>query len=82
MCFFTLKQSVSEYNNKGSLVFCAFLDASKAFDRVNHSSLFCKLIEKVINLSSVRLLHFWYSNQSMVVEWKTAFYNILGLQMV
>ena len=48
---------------------CAFCDVSKTFDHVNHSLLFCKLINKGINLSVVRFLHFWYSNQSMIVNW-------------
>ena len=46
MCVFTLKQLISSYHKQGSPVYCAFLDASKAFDRVNHYMLFKKLIEK------------------------------------
>ena len=77
MCALTLKQLVSEFNDKVSPVYCAFLDALKAFDRVNYSLLFRNLIEKGINLNVVRVLHFWYSNQSMIVKLETAFHNLL-----
>ena len=37
---FTSKQLVSKYNDQGSPVFCTFLNASKAFERVCHSLVF------------------------------------------
>ena len=45
------------------------LDASKAFDRVNHVHLFNKLIARGIPGYIVRLLIFWYTNQKMSVRW-------------
>jgi len=44
---FFLKQSVTYCVNKGTPVFSAFLDASKAFDRSNHNLLFAKLKRSV-----------------------------------
>ena len=41
--FFLLKQAISQCNTRGSPVFVAFLDASKAFEKVNHYTLFKKL---------------------------------------
>ena len=35
-CIFALKEMVAKYVNQNSTVFMCFLDASKAFDRVNH----------------------------------------------
>ena len=35
-----LKETVNYYVDHGSRVFCSFLDASKAFDRLVHSGLF------------------------------------------
>ena len=40
MCIFALKEAVLKYRGMNSNVYCCFLDASKAFDRVNHFSLF------------------------------------------
>ena len=36
-CIFALKELISKYMNKDSCVYTCFLDASKAFERVNHS---------------------------------------------
>ena len=37
---FTLKATINLYTDRGSSVFCAFLDASKAFNRLVHDGLF------------------------------------------
>ena len=69
MCVFTLKQLISSYHKQSSPVYYAFLDASKAFDRVNHYMLFKKLIERNMPTCFVRILHYWYSKQNMKVIW-------------
>ena len=43
---FCLKETINHYVEHGSRVYCSFLDASKAFDRLVHSGLFTKLIER------------------------------------
>ena len=45
MCFFMMKELVRYYIEHGSCMYVTYLDASKAFDRVNHQKLFSKLIE-------------------------------------
>ena len=50
MCVFTLKQVIEYYMLQGSPVYVCFLDASKAFDRINHWTLFSKLIDRNVNL--------------------------------
>ena len=63
------KQAVSYYVNQNSPVFSTFLDASKAFDRVNHKLLFKKLSNRNVPACFVRLLTYWYSTQCMKVRW-------------
>ena len=59
----------SYYNWFGSPVYTCFLDASKAFDRVEHWSLFKKLIDRNVPLVVVRILVNWYRQQTLCVKW-------------
>ena len=68
-CIFLLKERIRRYVQLGGPVYCGFLDASKAFDRVCHSTLFLQLVDHGIPLCIVRLLAFWYSEQTMFVSW-------------
>ena len=46
-----------------------FLDASKAFDRVNHSLLSNKLIKRGVCGYLLRIIIYWYETQTMCVKW-------------
>ena len=46
-----------------------FLDASKAFDRIDHWVLFDKLIARGVPHIVIRILMFWYQSQLMCVKW-------------
>ena len=51
------------------MYFSMFLDASKAFGRVNHQWLFEKIDNRGIPGYILRIIVFWYENQTMAVRW-------------
>ena len=72
-CTNVMKNVVNYYTTRGSHVFASFVDFSKAFDKVNYWKLFNKLLDDGIYVSLVSLLSFWYSHQSIAVQWKSVF---------
>ena len=69
MCIFTFKQIIEYYKSLSSPVYVAFLDASKAFDKINHFHLLSKLIDRNVPILIVRLLYYWYTTQLFMVRW-------------
>ena len=49
------------------------MDARKAFDRVNHWTLFAKLIDTQAPLLIVRVLLFWYQVQNVCIKWGNSY---------
>jgi len=54
LCTFVLKEALSYYVTNHSNVFCSFLDATKAFDRINY----CKLFRLLLKRDLVQVLMF------------------------
>jgi hypothetical protein len=60
---FIVQETIKHYNNKGSPVYICSLDAEKAFDSCNWSSLFTKLsIDKQLPSAVIKILHSLYQN--------------------
>ena len=69
-CTFVLKEIISSYTSRDSMVNCVLLDASKAFDRVNFIKLFTLLIDRgICPLIAILLLNM-YLCQKMLVRWQ------------
>ena len=68
MCIFTVKSIIQYYIRQNSPVYTCFLDASKAFDRINHWTLFKKLIDCNVPLLIVRILVFLVSNATSLCQ--------------
>ena len=68
---FPFKSVIKYYNLHNSTVYTCFLDASKAYDRVNHWTLFRKLLNRSIQILIVRMLNYWYTKQELCIRWGT-----------
>jgi hypothetical protein len=69
MCTMILKETIAYYTNNKSPVFCTFLDATKAFDRVNFCKLFRLLIKRNLPACIVRTLINMYTGNLIRVSW-------------
>ena len=66
---FVLRTTVDYFTNRSSAVFTAFLDISKAFDRISHHGLFIKLMERKVPLCLLLILIHWHLNMTCRVKW-------------
>ena len=69
LCTGAVKNIVSRYLHENSAVFACFLDASKAFDLVNHKILFERLFDRKLPAHLIRFFLSWYKEQRMCVRW-------------
>ena len=58
LCRFTVKSVLKYYNLHYTPVYTCCFDASKAYDRVNHWTLFRKLLNRSIHILIVRMLKY------------------------
>ena len=74
MCTAVVKEVLAYYTQQAnSNVFCTFLDASKAIDKVHYCKLFSRLIERNVPPLVIRVLLNMYSGQHVRVLWNGIF---------
>ena len=71
MYIYTLKEFIDYYKQRGTIIFVTFLDASKAFDKIDFWLLFQKLITKDFPVFIIKILAYWYCHQEMHVRWRS-----------
>ena len=64
---YLVKYAIKYYNLHNSPVYTCFLDSSKAYDRVNHWTLFRKLVNQSIHIHIVGMLMFGTLNKNYVL---------------
>ena len=69
LCIYTVKFIMQYYNYYSSPVYTCFLDAWKAFDRINHWTMFKQLILRNVPSILIRILCFWYRSQELCILW-------------
>ena len=69
----TLIEYIELYSKGSTIVFVTFLDASKAFDKLDHCLLRKKIINHKVPLFIVRLLLVWYFFQRVHIRWRNTF---------
>jgi len=67
MCSLVLEETISYYKQHQTPVFCTFLDASKAFDRLHYYKLFKLLLKRQLPAHLLRVLINLYTNSCVRV---------------
>jgi len=68
------------YDVKGGKIYCAFLDASDAFNKVLHNGLFVKLLKRNVSINFVRSLIDWYSKLTGCVSWNNCYGDVFKIE--
>ncbi len=63
--YFSLKEAIRFYTKHHSPVYACFVDASKAFDKLNHWILFNKMKQCGCPVYLVKCLVYWYQKEKL-----------------
>jgi exonuclease III len=77
---FSLETVTNYFTKRGSPVFMAALDASKAFDRVNHFELLYKLIHIGVPLCLINVFLCWFLKLNGEVIWNGMFSSVFFMK--
>ena len=75
MCTMVLKEVIAYYAENNSSTFCVFLDASKAFDRLEYCALFKQLLNRKLPGVVLRMLRNMYTGQLVHILWNGVYSN-------
>jgi hypothetical protein len=70
---YAARKAVDYYISGGSTVNLCALDLSKAFDKLSHSGLFIKLMNRNLPISLLNVLENWFSISFTCVKWGSIF---------
>ena len=79
ICIYTLTEFIEYFKSRFTSVYVSFLDASKAFDKISHWTLFRKLVDRCVPLYLVMILCYWYQKQEMTVRWGACISDIFNV---
>jgi len=70
---YSARKVLDYYVNGGSTVNVCLLDLSKAFDKMNYSALFIKLMDRLIPVQVLSILENWFAMCLSCVKWGSVF---------
>ena len=70
LCSWVAFETIDYYLRNGSIVYGVLMDCTKAFDTIQHSKLFGKMLEAEVPGVLVRLMIYIYRKQTAQVRWK------------
>ena len=70
---------INYFNDRGSNVYIASLDATKAFDRVNHFKLFSTLYKLKLPAFLIKTIVNWYGKLKVCVKWNGVFSGVFNV---
>ena len=79
-CVTVFKEGINHYLNRNTNVYCYFIDATKAFDRVHFGILFNILLSRGIPAIILRLLLHLYTSQKVFVKWQDSISSCFNVQ--
>jgi len=77
---YAARNAVERLVNGGSTVSLCALDVSKAYDKVNHSALFVKLMKRQIPTALLRVLENWLSNSWTCIKWHSTYSQFIKIE--
>ena len=79
LCIYALSELIEYFKSRSTSVYVPFLDASKAFDKISHWTLFRKLIDRNVPMYLIKILCYWYQHQLMSVRWGYSISNVFNV---